>query len=126
VDELLKAGADPNRIDSEFGRSCLLEAARLGHPDIVFLLLKNGALCHTTDKTNNTPLHFAILQDNKTMIESLISAYMGQKNMSGDSAISIAEAHGVLLRGKKEGNAVACKVPNCRHVLCLPKKFDSD
>jgi len=121
---LLKAEADPNLVDPEYGRSCLLEASRLGFSEIVSILLDAGASVITYDTSKNTPLYWAVMHDNDAMIETLLAAYMGQKNANSESALSIAEAHHVKLIGKKEGSALVCKNANCRHIVCKRKQGD--
>jgi len=96
--DLLQAGADPNLVNEEYGRSCLLEATRLKFSEIVALLLTYGANSNTYDDTNNTPLFWAANHNDEQMVERLVLSHVDQKNKLGESARSIAEKHGLELK----------------------------
>lgn len=60
VKNLIRAGADPRKVDYD-GRTALHLAASKGHEDIVIFLIKEGADVNCIDKFGNTPLLEAVM-----------------------------------------------------------------
>ncbi|PNP85062.1 hypothetical protein FNYG_01587 [Fusarium nygamai] len=76
---LLQAGADPNASSIHTGETCLSHAASLGHIRGAHLLLAGGAKVDTRDKNGWTPLHHAVSQGRKKMIELLLGVLKSQE-----------------------------------------------
>lgn len=88
ADYLFKSGAklDPN--------AALHETARLGSADrdVISFLLRQGATLDNTDAQGNTPLHSAILNDQRVVTKYLINrgASLDIRNKEGKSPLAIA------------------------------------
>lgn len=59
AEELIKAGVDPNAIDSLYGNTALHEAAAKGYVDVMLALIKGGARVSARSRDGSTPLHLA-------------------------------------------------------------------
>jgi ankyrin repeat protein len=64
VQDLLNQGVNVNSSHEIEGNTVLHEAVTFGHPEIVALLLKQGANPNQRDKTNRTPLHMVAFTSN--------------------------------------------------------------
>ena len=73
VNDLLKAGANPNQSD-KFEDTPLNKVVRIGDLEMVKLLLKSGADPNKRNKWNNTPLHYAIDKRHLDIIKLLLKA----------------------------------------------------
>ena len=60
-----------NRVGKDW-RTALAIASRMGHKEIVELLLKSGAEPNIRDKFGTTPLHYAALYGRKAIVETLL------------------------------------------------------
>jgi ankyrin repeat protein len=93
---LLELGANANYAD-EGGSTALHKAAGNGSVDILRLLHKYGAK-YTANASGNTPLHWACLNGQKSMVEGLLELYpdvdIYAKNQFGRSAFTEALAAG--------------------------------
>ncbi|KAM0233281.1 hypothetical protein ACHAPO_007360 [Fusarium lateritium] len=76
---LLEAGANPNASSIHTGEACLSHAASLGHIRAAHLLLDRGAEVSTRDKNGWTPLHHAVSQGRKRIIELLLGLLKSQE-----------------------------------------------
>ncbi|RKK70647.1 hypothetical protein BFJ69_g11625 [Fusarium oxysporum] len=76
---LLQAGANPNASSIHTGEACLSHAASLGHIRAAYLLLDRGAEVDTRDKNGWTPLHHAVSQGRKKIIELLLGLLKSQE-----------------------------------------------
>jgi ankyrin repeat protein len=68
IEEHKKAGRDIKALLDErdqWKRTPLHLAARLGHADVCYVLILNGADVNATDEYNGTPLHEAIIMNHK-------------------------------------------------------------
>ncbi|MEJ2420709.1 MAG: ankyrin repeat domain-containing protein, partial [Acidobacteriota bacterium] len=76
---LIAAGGD---INLRAGNNCtpLTEAARLGHPSTVILLLKSGAQTYVQDGSGKTALDYARKSGDKAMIQAIEAARKNQKS----------------------------------------------
>jgi ankyrin repeat protein len=74
VNLLLKAGADPNATDSMTGKNTLHYAAALGHAPLVEALLRYRARVDATDSRGETPLGYALRQDQPAVVKVLRAA----------------------------------------------------
>jgi ankyrin repeat protein len=88
ADYLFKSGAklDPN--------SALHETARLGSADrdVIEFLIRQGAILDNTDTDGNTPLHSAILNDQRVVAKYLINrgANLEIRNRAGMTPLALA------------------------------------
>jgi ankyrin repeat protein len=100
---LLKALIARNTIVAEYlltngakldANSALLESARLGSADrdVIGFLMRHGASLDTTDAQGNTPLHVAVLNDQRVVTKYLITrgASLDSLNQAGMSPLSLA------------------------------------
>jgi ankyrin repeat protein len=67
----LDAGAQVNLTDSD-GGTPLIESSKMGHADVVKLLLYRGADVSAKDKDNETAFSYATQNDLKEITEILI------------------------------------------------------
>ena len=78
----------------------LLAAAKNGHTDICGILLAAGGadVNEIESDTLNTALHFAVLDDNKALVEALLSwgAKVDQQAYCGDTALYLACQEGYM------------------------------
>jgi len=72
VDEILKAGENPNAVISEEGDTALMAAARTGKVDAVKALLDRGANVNGTNPRGQTPLMWAAAEKNAAVVKYLI------------------------------------------------------
>jgi hypothetical protein len=73
VDELLRAGADPNSAN-HYGVSVLMTAVAFRHPEVVRRLIAGGARVDTQDGGGETALMYAAKYRNLEMMKMLIAA----------------------------------------------------
>ena len=96
---LLDRGADPDG-QNRFGRTPLheaIEAIRLGHKDMVMILLERGAEVNRQTKTQKyTPLHYAVMSGSKGVAQILLEkgANPNKTNVYGITPISLANEYG--------------------------------
>lgn len=77
VEELLRMGADPNTVHPLTGWSALGVAAFYGWPEIVSLLLQNGANVNHVDKHGRTPLMKAVTLGPYDSLEEVLTRKAG-------------------------------------------------
>jgi ankyrin repeat protein len=99
-DLLLKAGANPNRVD-ECG-SLLHTAVMLKQHKFLIALLENGANVDVMDKLGETPLMLAIKKKDAISIKALAEKKpdLGLKNGIGESAFSLIEENQEWVKNK--------------------------
>jgi len=98
VIQLLDGGADINSKD-KFGQTLLMNAAHLGHADLVQLFIERGAELNTTAKYNLSALMLAIINGHEQEARALIAAgadlsIQGSKGAAGfygKRALDLAE-----------------------------------
>ncbi|MGQ0650972.1 MAG: ankyrin repeat domain-containing protein, partial [Betaproteobacteria bacterium] len=73
VEDLLNRGMDPNTTDSS-GHTMLMKAARLGHADVVMLLLARKASVARQTPSGDTALMHACLGGSLGIVRMLIDA----------------------------------------------------
>lgn len=71
VKNLIRAGADPRKVDYD-GRTALHLAASKGYEDIVKFLIKEGADVNCVDKFGNTPLLEAVMSGHNGIASVLV------------------------------------------------------
>ncbi|KAI8060693.1 ankyrin repeat-containing domain protein [Gongronella butleri] len=93
VDELLRAGANPNLTDHA-GYTPLHEASLRGHAAVVRLLLEKGAHKDAKGMDQDTPLHDAIDNDHPDVVALLLTAGADPhvRNKEGQSCLELAKA----------------------------------
>ncbi|KAF5548235.1 ankyrin repeat domain-containing protein [Fusarium mexicanum] len=91
---LLEAGADPNACSIHTGEACLSHAASLGHSQAAYLLLARGATVDTLDKNGWTPLHHAVSQGRKKIIELLLGVLKSQELLKLKKSLSQVKGKG--------------------------------
>lgn len=74
VRELLKAGADPNRISTYGNSSALTDAIEKDHTEVVRALVEAGANVNTYVEDAGNALQYAIPTDNMDLIQFLLNA----------------------------------------------------
>lgn len=77
VQELLAAGTDVNTTDPEdtWERTALMQAARMGHAEVVKLLLSKGAdVTRQGDATGSSPLKEAAYKGHLEVVKALLAA----------------------------------------------------
>ena len=107
---LIKAGADPNRADSDIRVRPLHTAAGEGHVRIVRRLLRAGANPNVRVKGMGTPLHLAASYGHLDCARALVRAGSDSslRDEDGKRPIDYAQeyAHTELVRFLTEVNAV--------------------
>lgn len=79
------------------GSTILMKAAEAGHVPLVERLLKSGENPNQTDRSNNTALHYTVLNEHnknaRPVIDLLVKyeAQISLKNAYGDTALALAE-----------------------------------
>ena len=72
VEKLIEAGGDIHFINKNDGTTCLSIACKLGHINIVVILLSHGAIVNHIDKIGGTPLFHATVIGNEPLISLLL------------------------------------------------------
>lgn len=72
ISEILSCKADVNLTESFDDRTALLYAAESGRPDLIKILLKNGANVNHQDRWHDTALILATQKGNSKSVEILI------------------------------------------------------
>ena len=99
IDRLVKEGNDLDERDDE-GMTPLIRAINMNQKESVAVLLKNGANVNTPDtQFLNTPLHYAVIQGNSSIVRLLIEqkADITARNNEGKLPYDLA-----LAKGNKE------------------------
>jgi len=114
VKELIKCGADPNKVDhsgnsplhwaSDFGRSEIVK--ELIHLEIVNELIKCGADVNKASSQGYTPLHWASFHGHLEMANELIKcgADVNKESSQGHTPLNVASWHEHLEMEKKLQN----------------------
>ena len=71
--ELLLAGADPNTRGGSYNRTCLMEAIRANHEEVVDLLLAQPGIEVNAKDNNRTALHYACHTGNIAILSKLLA-----------------------------------------------------
>lgn len=94
VATLLNAGAKIDQRDGEKKQTVLFEAVRLGHAEIISLLVKKDPkLVNVTDTDGETALFEAVRSAQSTAVTALLSAGADRKikNKKGQVALDLAQ-----------------------------------
>lgn len=94
---LMKEGADPNQSDLQFQQTPLYLAIERGNEGMVQILLANGAKLNHYDVNGRTPLIWAVIQRNPTIISAILAKQPDvnvKETQLGVTALSIAAMEG--------------------------------
>jgi len=103
VEYLVQSGANPNMV---MGSSTpLTMAADYDCPEIIEVLVNNGADIELKDSLGETPLTAAVIKGNKSSVAKLISlgADVNSANNNGDTPLSLASSKQIMNMLKKAG-----------------------
>lgn len=95
MQELLKAGANPNTSTNFLNFSSLHYATVFNNPKSVQILLQYGANTNATDSEGNTPLHLATRQWNPAFVQILLQygADPNTKNLLNQTVLTMATSN---------------------------------
>ena len=95
VRELLKAGANPNRVSSASQQGALHAAARRGYQVCVKMVLAAGGRVDVVDSGGHTPLMCAARGGHATIVRALLQdgANVNATNFHGETALHLAARH---------------------------------
>ena len=113
--KLLLAGADPNTRGGRYNRTCLMEAIRANHEEMVDLLLAQpGIDVNAKDNFDYTSLHYACSRFTKynVAILSKLLAVPGILLNERDSNSGMTPIMGAIIYGKLEAVLVMAAVEN--------------
>jgi len=83
VEKILKTGLNPNHVwINDKRENILILAIKMSRLQIVKLLLQHGAYPHITNSEGYTPIHFAVKQLNREILEELLNKaaiYVGRR-----------------------------------------------
>lgn len=110
VEALLKKNAELVRVKTEWAVASypdywplnvtpIFWATATGHEKLVTVLLDNGANVNDVDRSENTPLHNAVMKKQETMVKLLLAR---GANLEAQSRLGITPLHVAALRDNRE------------------------
>lgn len=123
IDRLCEEGYDRDEMDDE-GMTPLIRAINMNQKESVIALIKNGANVNTPDtQLLNTPLHYAVIQGNSSLIRLLIEhkADITARNNEGKLPYDLAHEKGnkemaELLKVKSPDKVKVSELKNKNHI----------
>ena len=130
---LVENGANTEIVEYDMGNTPLMAAIYGGHIEICLYLISKGANIHARNKTGDTPIHFAAILGNYSMLKLLhkLGADINEKNNDGNSngnknAIYLIDKYNAdyrfVYKNKSSAIHYAIKVNNVEIIQYLVEK----
>lgn len=129
IDELIKAGANPDVLDGDKGRSAMHYAAISGDTDIIDVLVKSDANINVVDKQGKTPLDLALEKGNydaaKELLRNSANAQLASKGLDRILATKETELLTLFLQNGADANVAMNKAVELDNVEMLNVILDN-